>query len=337
MQARLVLVSLLVGAALAAGCARNIDVADASFGGSSRESFAVVATGVGPAGVATSPDRFLQLAGKKPGGLGFVQNTPDTWGPFDISVHTGFFDPDQIALPVGVRVCLEIDDVGFDVFYDVCGTHDGVDWNVAAFKGAPLTPIAGTIEIAAAEIELRVEQTGGNVNFHARAFGAMAWTLVSTTPFAAQTEPLKAAVGATGLSKGTAVGFDDLVYVSSGPPSMPAPAVSVAADANAALLAGYAAYRDLEAGTLDFVSAAANLGVAEDALDDALAGAAGLPPSKDVSSAAKLLGKADKGLAKAQDQVADASAEKALKTLEKAADALIEAALLLNPQPLPAP
>ena len=337
MEARLAFVSLLLGASLAAGCARNVEVADASFGGGSRESFAVAAGGVGPAGAVASPDRFLQLAGKKPGGLGFVQNTPDTWGPFDVQVHTGFFDPEQIASPFGVRVCLEIDDVGFDVFYDVCATHDGVDWSVAAFKGAPFMAIPGTIEIDEAEIELRVEQVDDDVNFYARALGAMAWTPVSTTAFAAQTEPLKAAVGATGLSKGTAVGFDDIVYVSSGPPSAPAPAVAVAADANAALLAGYAAYRDLEGGTPDFVSAAANLGDAGDALDDAQAGAAGLPPSKDVSSAAKLLGKADKGLVKAQDQVADGSAAKALKTLEKAADALIEAALLLNPQPLPAP
>ena len=117
----------------------------------------------------------------------------------------------------------------------------------------------------------------------------------------------------------------------------PAPAVAVAADANAALLAGYAAYRDLEGGAPDFASAAANLGDAADALDDAQAGAGALPPSKDVSSATKLLGKADKGLVKAQDQVADENAEKALKTLEKAGDALIEAALLLNPQPLGGP
>ena len=337
MRARLVFGSFLLGAALAAGCATNVEVADASFGGGSRESFAVAATGVGPAGAASSPDRFLQLAGKKPGGLGFVQNTPDTWGPFDVQVHTGFFDPELIAMPAGVRVCLEIDDVGFDVFYDVCATHNGAVWSVSAFKGAPFTPIAGTIQLDADEIELRAEQTGGDVNFYARVFGAMAWTPVSTTAFAAQAEPLKAAVGATGLSKGTAVGFDDIVYTSSGPPSAPAPAVAVAADANAALLAGYAAYQDLEGGAPDFVSAAASLGDAEDALDDAQAGAAGLPPSKDVSSAAKLLGKADKGLAKAQDQVAAESAAKALKTLEKAADALIEAALLLNPQPLPAP
>jgi hypothetical protein len=40
---------------------------------------------------------------------------------------------------------------------------------------------------------------------------------------------------------------------------------------------------------------------------------------------------------KAQDQVAGEDAAKALKTLEKGGDALVEAALLLNPQPLPAP
>jgi hypothetical protein len=337
MNARLLFAFLLAGTVLGAACATNIDVADASFGSGSRESLAAVAGGVGPAGAAPTPDRFVVLAGKKPGGLGFVQNTPDTWGPFDVQVHTGFFDPEQIATPAGVRVCLEISDVGFDVFYDVCALHDGDDWTVQALKGPPAAFIAGTLDLDAAEIELRAEQVDDDVNFYARAFGSMTWTPVSTTAFAAQTEPLKPSFGATGLSKGTAVGFDDLVFASSGPPSAPAPEVDVAADVNAALLAGLAAHQDLEGGVPDFPSAAANLGDAEDALDDAQAGIAGLTPSKAVSSAAKFLGKADKALAKAQDQVADQNAAKALKTLEKGGDALVEAALLLNPQPFPEP
>jgi hypothetical protein len=335
MHARPVFVSLLFAASLAAGCATNVEKTDADFSTAGFQAGPVVITGGGLPPAPT--DRKLLLAGKKPGGLGFVQNTPDTWGPFDVQVRTGFLDLEQMDAPAGVRVCLEIDNVGFSIFYDVCATHDGVDWTVAAFKGAPVTAIPGSIELDADEIELRAEQVGGDVNFFARVAGAMAWTPVSTTAFAAQTEPLKAAVGATGLSKGTAVGFDDLIYVSSGPPVAPAPAVAVAADANAALLAGYAAYRDLEGGLLDLASAATNLADAAAALDDALAGVAALPESKTVKSAAKLLGKADKGLAKAQDQVADGAAEKALKTLEKAAAALIEAALLLNPQPLGGP
>jgi hypothetical protein len=336
MNVRFRLVLLLAAASVAAGCARNVEVADASFGSGSRSTLAV-AGGVGPAGAPPTPDRFVVLAGRKPGGFGFVQNTPDTWGPFDVSVHSGFFDPDLRETPAGVRVCLEISNVGFSVFYDVCATHDGSDWTVAAFKGAPLQVIAGSIELDADEIELRAEQTGGNVNFYARAFGSMTWTPVSTTSFAAQADPLKFSFGATGLSKGTAVGFDDAFYDSAGPPSAPAPAVAVAADVNAALLAGLTAHSALEGGVPDFVDAAASLSDAQDAVDDAQDGAAGLPPSKAVSSAIKLVGKAEKALAKAQDQVADQDAEKAIKTLEKGGDALVEAALLLNPQPFPAP
>jgi hypothetical protein len=337
MDTRFLFASLLAAVSLGAACASNIDVADASFRSGSRSSLAAVAGGIGPAGAPPTPDRFVVLAGKKPGGLGFVQNTPDTWGPFDVSVHTGFFDPDQMAAPAGVRVCLEISDVGFDVFYDVCALHDGVDWAVSAFKGAPFMAIAGTIDIDADEIELRAEQVDDDVNFYARAFGSMTWESVSTTAFAAQTEPLKPSFGATGLSKGTAVGFDDLFYDSSGPPSAPAPAVAVAADVNAALLAGLDAHRALEGGVPDFVDAAAALFDAQDAVEDAQAGAAALPASKEVSKATQFLGKAAKALAKAQDQVADQDAEKALKTLEKGGDSLVEAALLLNPQPLPEP
>jgi hypothetical protein len=333
MSARLLFTFLLAAAAIGAGCATNIDVADAGFRSGSRDSLAAVAGGVGPAGAPATPDRFVSLAGKKPNGLGFVQNTPDTWGPFDVSVHTGFFDPEQMAAPSGVRVCLEISDVGFDVFYDACATHNGTLWTVQGIRGAPFTLVTGTIQIDSDELELRVEQVDDDINFYARAFGSMAWTPVSTTPFTPQVDPLKPSFGATGLSKGTAVGFDDLAFASAGPPSAPAPAVAVAADVNAALLAGLAAHAALEGGVPDFVDAAAALLDAQDAIDDAQAGAAGLPPSKAVSSAVKFLGKGEKALAKAQDQVTDQDAEKAVKTLEKGGDALVEAALLLNPQP----
>jgi hypothetical protein len=331
MNARLLFTFLVIAAALGAACARNVDVADASFGTSTRGNLAIVAGGIGPAGGAPQIDRFVTLAGKKPNGLGFVQNTPDTWGPFDVSVHAGFFDPEEMAAPAGVRVCLEISDVGFDVFYDACATHNGTLWTVQGIRGAPFTPVAGTIQIDSDELELRVEQVDDDINFYARAFGSMTWTPVSTTPFTPQVAPLKPSFGATGLSKGTAVGFDNLLFATSDPPSAPAPAVAVAADVNAALLAGYAAYRQLE--QPDFATAEVNLDQAQEALDDAQAGAAGLPASRDVSSAVKFLGKAEKALVKAQDQVADENAEKAMKTLEKGGDSLVEAALLLNPQP----
>jgi hypothetical protein len=332
---RLVFASLLLALAIASGCA-TAEVADARIGSGEREGFAVVtAAGAGPLGGGPSPDLFLEIAGSKPGGLAFVQNTPDTWGPFDVQVHTGFFDPAQKASPNGVRVCLEIDNVGFSVYYDVCAQYNqgaGL-WQVFAFTHAGA--LAGSVNLPDDEIELRVEQVSDDVNFYTRAFGSGSWQPVSTTSFPAQTAPLKAAFGATGLSKGTAVGFDDAVYVSGPPLVAPSAAAAVAADVNAALLAGYTAFQEIEDGNLG--SAETDLGDAADALDDAQLGVAALPPSKAVSSAAKQIGKADKTLAKAQDQVAVGDGDKALKTLQKLARPLIEAALLLNPQPLPGP
>ena len=275
MQARLVFVSLLLGAALAAGCARNIEVATRASAGGTRGALRG-RRGRHRSGRARAavPRPLPPLAGKKPGGLGFVQNTPDTWGPFDVSVRTGFFDPDQMASPHDVRVCLEIDDVGFDVFYDVCATHNGSLWVVQGFRGAPFSAVAGTIQIDSDEIELRVEQRRANINFYARAPGD-AWTPVSTTPFAAQTAPLKPSFGATGLSKGTSVGFDDLVFTSQRPAERAGAGGRRSGRRNAALLAGYAAYRQLE--QPDFATADVNLGQAQDAIDDAQAAIAGLP------------------------------------------------------------
>jgi hypothetical protein len=316
----------------------HAEVADASIGLGSREAVAVA---VAPQGAPVALDRFVALTGKKAAqpigpGFAFVQSTPDIWGPFDVSIHTGFLDAERTAQRAGVQTCLEIDDVGFDVFYDVCGAFDGVDWNVTAFKGKPRVNLAGLVEIDADEIELRAEQTGGNVNFYARAFGSMAWSPVATTAFPAQVEPLKVAFGATGLAKNTTVGFDRLVVPFSGPPSAPAPAVDVAADVNAALVSAYGAFEALDESP-DFDDAGLDLDAAADAIDAAQAGAAGLPETKENKKAAKFIDKAEKSLVKALDQVADEDAAKALKTLQKVGGSLIEAALLLNPQPFPPP
>jgi len=340
MQGRLVFVSLLLGVLFAAGCAKveYADVADARVGGASRDTGNAIVARAGALAAAGPVDRYVQMAGSKTTlGQAFVQNTPDVWGPFDVSIRTGFFDPEQKALPEDVRVCLEIDQVGFAVFYLVCGLYDDTLDVWQAFAGTQGGTLPGSINIAGDEIELRVEQTGGNVNFYARAAGAPAWTSVSTTTFPAQTIPLKASFGASALTKGTAVGFDGLQATFSAPPIAPTGAVAVAADVNAALIAAYEAQLDLDAGADDFAAAAAQLDAAENALDDAQVGVAALPASKTNQSAAKHIAKADKGLAKAQDQVADQAAAKAIKTLEKLGRSLVEAALLLNPQPFPAP
>jgi len=340
---RIVALALLSGPLLASGCAQvaHNELADASFGRGERETFAVVTTARAGSLAASLPkDRFLLIGGRKSAptlGQGFVQNTPDTWGPFDVQVHTGFLDPELKAVPGGVRVCLEVDDVGFDVFYDVCAQYNqgATLWQVFAFT--QLGALGGSVNLPNDEIELRIEQTSDDVNFYTRAFGAGSWTPVSTTTFPAQTEPLKFSFGATGLTKGTAAGFDDAVFSSSAPPVAPTGAVAVAADVNDAVLAAYAAFQDLDGAGPDFGSAGANLDASASALDAAQAGAAALPATSDNQDAAKLLGKAEKSLVKAQQQVDDQTADKALKTLEKLAHPLTEAALLLNPQPFPAP
>lgn len=74
---------------------------------------------------------------------------------------------------------------GFAVFYLVCGQYDDTLDVWQAFAGTQGGSLPGSINVASDEIELRVEQTGGNVNFYARAAGSMSWTSVSTTTFPA--------------------------------------------------------------------------------------------------------------------------------------------------------
>jgi predicted outer membrane protein len=111
--------------------------------------------------------------------------------------------------------------------------------------------------------------------------------------------------------------------------------VAVARDVNAGLLAAYAAFESLDGVAPDFGAAATSLTDAQDALDDAQLGLAALPESKDNKRATKNVAKAQKGLVKVQDQVTDQNADKALKSLLKIGRSLVEAALLLNPQPFP--
>ena len=185
-------------------------------------------------------------------------------------------------------------------------------WQVFAFTQAGA--LTGSRNIASNELELRIEQVDDDLNFYTRAFGSSTWPLVATTTFPAQTEPFKVGFGGVSLSKGTAVGFDD-VSVTSGPPGVaPTGGALVAVDVNAALLSAYQAHHALDAGLGDFGTAGGAVEDAQLAVSDAEDGVAGLPPSKETQAAAKLLAKADKSLAKAHDLVVDEQAAKAQKS-----------------------
>jgi hypothetical protein len=165
----------------------------------------------------------------------------------------------------------------------------------------------------------------------------MSWSLVSTTAFPAQTDAHKASFGASFLTKGNAVGFDALSATFSAPPVAPTGADAVAFDVNRALRGGWDAYLLLDAGVEDFDGAEDALEGALDALDDALAGLASLPDTRENQAAAKGIEKTQKGLQKALAQVQAEDAAKALKSLEKLAGPLIQASVLLDPQPLSSP
>lgn len=340
MHARLALALLVSLLLFASACANRefADVADARIAGGTRDAgLAVAAVGPAGGGAPAAPNRYVAISGRRDTpGSAFIQNTPDVWAPFDVQIQAGFFDPEEKAAPDGVRVCLEIDTVGFDVFYLACGQYHAGTSRWQAFAGTDAGTLPDSELISGDEIELRVEQTGDDVNFYARAPGDLLWTLIDSTSFPGQSEPLKISFGVEALTKGTEVGFDGLAATFEQPPMPPAGAAAVAADVNFALFATLGAQRSLEgtAGIADLATASGALEAAADALVDAQAGAAGLPESKATKGAAKRIGKAAKTLAKALAQVdEDQDAAKAAKTLEKAGRPLVEASLLLSPQP----
>jgi hypothetical protein len=319
--------ALALAGALAAGCEKAIsDVLEESRDGAR-----------GARGSARGPgDRYLAMRGRKAEpGLAFVQATPDTYAPFDVSVRTGLFDPERMATADGTRVCLELSTVDFSLFYDVCADYAAASgtWTVLAFHGPPATFLPGTLQLAASEIELRTETDGTTLRFHAREAGAPDFAPVSQMPFPAQAAPLKPAVGATNLRKGTVVGFDDPSYASAAAPGPLSAEASVAADVNACLLRGLEAFLALDGASPDFAAAAASLAEAALALADARSGADALAPGPTATRVRRRLAGAAKGLAKAEGQVADERADRALGKLEKVGRQLVLATLLLAPQP----
>jgi hypothetical protein len=331
------LVSLLLLACLAVACEEDdADEKQASRARLAARSIGFEASARGRSGA----DRYFAIRGKKPtGGLAFVQTPPDTWAPFDVSFRAGFFDPEQMATADGVRVCLEVDNVGFSIFYDLCADYVGAtsSWQLSAFHGAPFTPLPGSLALAADEIELRQETDGTTLRFHGRAAGDAMWTEVSSMAFPAQLEPLKAAFGAANVRKGTQIGFDDPSYASGPPPGPVTPEREVAADANQALLLELDAFQALDGDAPDFGAAETALTSAQSALADAQAGAAALPPTKITRKAGKKLAGAAKKLAKALAQTQDQNADGALASLVKAGHKQAEGVLLLVPQPPLAP
>lgn len=291
---------------------------------------------IDPARSTRGNDHYVGIRGKKrtPTGLAFMQAPPETWAPFDVSIHMGLFDPALMATAEGVVQCLEIDDVGFTIFFDVCATYDSGQsgWNLAAFHGLPSTPLTGALFVAGSEFELRAETDGTTLRFHGRPFGSMTWSEVASMPYPTVTVPLHAAFGVNLLAKGTEVGFDDPSHSSGAPVGTVTPERMVAASANGALLKALVAYQALDGDAPDFATAAAALDDALNALADAQTGAAALatPAGKKAATRFK---KAAKKLAAADDDVTDQDAPGALKDLEKAAKSYAKGVLAIVPQP----
>jgi hypothetical protein len=326
---------LLAAIAASSGCSGELASAKLSLG--SRD--AGVAVAALPRKKAKGPqDRYVALRGKKPSpvGLGFYQTTPEVWSPFDVSFHFGLFDPKRKATADGSRACLEVDDLGFAIFYDICADYSAAmgGWTFLAFTGGPATPLPGSLFVAGDEAEARIDSDDATLTFSARAFGSPTWQEVASTPWPGQASALRASFGATQLARGTEIGFDDPSFVSAPAPGPLSAEGQVAADANQALVSGLDAYLSLDGASPDFAAATTALGLARTSLDTAIAGAAALPVTKTAKKAAKKLAKASKKLDRATAQVGIPSADKALKTLGKAALAVEEAVLLLVPQPL---
>jgi hypothetical protein len=282
-------------------------------------------------------DHYVGIRGKKktPTGLAFLQAPPETWAPFDVSIHMGLFDPARTSTADGVIQCLEIDDVGFSLFFDVCATYDAAQagWNLAAFYGGPSqTPLPGALFVAGAEFELRAATDGATLHFYGRPFGSQTWSEVASMAYPVVTVPLHAAFGVNFLAKGTEIGFDDPSF-SSGPPVGPVTTERmVAASANDAMLAGLAAYQALDGDVPDFATAGAALGDALLAIGDAQTGAAALG-TRAGKKAAKQFKKAAKKLGAAAKHTAAQKAPRALKDLEKAAKSYGKGVLGIVPQP----
>jgi hypothetical protein len=289
-------------------------------------------------------DRYIGVRGKKKvagseAPVAFARVTPDVWAPFDVSIRTGFFDPAQMATADGTRACLEIDDVDFTVFYDVCATWSAAQsaWTLGAFTGQPVVTLPGALALSGLEIELRIETDGATLRFHGRPAGAAAWSLVAETPWPGQGERLEAAFGVSPILKGTLVGFDDPSFASAPPPDLPMGADAVAAAANEALLEGLGAFLALDGASPDFPAATARLEAAADALADARTLLDSLAQDRTTKKAGRDLAKGAKRLARAQDGVAGQDADRALLNLGKAGAAVEKAVLRLVPQPLGGP
>ena len=330
---RMALASIAL-ALLGAGCATEEIAARMQVG--ERAAVAVAAAGARKASGAR--DRYVAVRGTKKTapGSAFIQLTPDVWAPFDVSVHTGLFDPSQMSSANGTRACLEIDDVGFSVYFDVCAVYGTAPagWTLSAFTGAPTVGLPGSVFLAGPEIELRIETDGSTLRFHGRLVGDVTWSKVASTPWPGQSGPLEAAFGVSPILKGTLVGFDDPSFASAAPPGLPMGADAVAAAANDALLEGLGAYLALDGASPDFPAATAGLTAAANALADAQTLLASLPQEATAKKAGRDFAKGAKKLARAQGDVAEQDADGALKNLGKAAAAVEKAVLRLVPQPL---
>jgi hypothetical protein len=280
-------------------------------------------------GAGTGADHFLAVTAGSGGAGSAGAGAPiDLWGPFELSVAFGMFDPDGGELgPFGARGCIRTESLDFTTTFGLCAVLE--PGRMVLAPDASTGPLAGTLVLSGATLaELRIAADGETLSFYGRELGEPEWTLVDSTPFAGQSEPLRPFVAAALVPERSQVGFD-LLRFQGAPPPDPTPEETVAYAVQQALSDAVEAALELDGASPDEAAAAALLASAQGHLSDAQTGASAL--GKPGKKAGQRIRKAAQQLTKSQALLAGQKLEKGLKTYGKACRSAVQALDTLLP------
>lgn len=290
-----------------------------------------------------TPDTYLEFkgTGRIDPRFGFVRLGYQVRQPFDMSVAVGVFDPSQLADADGQRACMEIDEppsTAALVFAVICADYFASlgGFDVSFFHNLDGPTVSGpTVFVPGSWADLRIAGDGAALTFSTRGTGQTAWTDVGSTPYTRNPGVLPS-VGVNFLSPGGVMNFTN-PFLSNAPSSPASPEEFVYEELMYAEEALFFACLAIELGDpfgalAELAGAAAHLSAASAEINSQLL-ARGVGPvdPKELTKAAKNVGKALGKAEKAQAQLDAGKLKPAGKQINKAIKSADKAALSFQP------
>jgi hypothetical protein len=164
-------------------------------------------------------DHILQYTARQADAGFTIRPKRELWRPFRLEASLGLPDASHADLGTNGSFSVAVVDAPQFVYYEFDVKRSGA--GVVVTANAPGAAPVGTLAIPDSLVaDVAIEDTGGSVVFYARKYGDAAYVTIGSVPVT-KAGPYRASIDASGLPKGTVIGYDLFRVTTNGAPPSP--------------------------------------------------------------------------------------------------------------------